>query len=81
MAESIFNLLFKVDHKDLDGAKEKLAGLGKEMPTIGQGIQSLADKFLGLPGVVGLAAGAAIGFVAVMDKLSEAGAKAAERVG
>src|SRR5882672_9805723 len=62
MSDSILELLFSADTKDLDKAKDKLADLGKQMPTIGEGIEKLAESFKNIPGPVGLAAAAFIGF-------------------
>jgi hypothetical protein len=62
VADNILELLFKADTKDLDEAKEKLVGIGKEMPNVGDMIEGLVDKFKNIPGPVGLAVAAIGGF-------------------
>jgi lambda family phage tail tape measure protein len=62
VADNILELFFKVDHKELDQAKDKLVQTGREMPTVGQAIENLIGKFRNMPGAVGLAAAAFVGF-------------------
>lgn len=62
MADNILQLLFKADTKELDDAKEKLVGIGKEMPNVGGMIEGLIDKFKNIPGPIGLAVAAVAGF-------------------
>jgi lambda family phage tail tape measure protein len=71
MSASLLELLFSADTKDLDEAKEKLVDLGSRMPTIGEGIEKLAESFKNLPGPIGLAAAAAVGFAFGMKEMIE----------
>jgi lambda family phage tail tape measure protein len=71
MADSILELIFSADTKELDEAKEKLSELGEHMPTVGEGIEKLAQSFKNLPGPIGLAAAAAVGFALGLKEMVE----------
>jgi len=61
MSSNILDLIFHADTKELDEAKEKMVDLGKHIPSVGEGLEQLAESFLKLPGPVGLAAAAFVG--------------------
>jgi lambda family phage tail tape measure protein len=74
-------LVFGADTGGLDDAKEKLSGIGAQMPTIGSGLESLFRGFMKLPAAAGLAAAGAVGLLASLEGLSDAGEKAANSIG
>jgi lambda family phage tail tape measure protein len=71
VADSILDLLFSADTKDLDKAKEKLSDLGSSMPTVGEGIEKLAKSFANIPGPVGVAVAAFVGFAIGLKSMIE----------
>src|ERR1039458_1913356 len=58
----LLNLIFSADTDDLDKAHSKLADLGDSIPTVGEAISNLAKSFADIPGPVGLAIAAIVGF-------------------
>jgi lambda family phage tail tape measure protein len=76
----LIHLFFKADTKELDEAKEKLHGLGSEMPNIGQAIEGMLGKLKAVPGAVGLAVAAFVGLGLAMKGMIEHTLEAEERL-